>query len=92
MTNPVLKKLSRPGLTRVEIAELLEKHIGSCSNEWHCQEALDALRRIKEEGVKVPVLVAIRLTEDGSRSCVVMRRVIEQIRGLPDELANPSQD
>ena len=50
MVNSVLKKLGSTGLSATEIAALLEKHIGSASNEAHCNEALQAIARIKNNG------------------------------------------
>lgn len=48
MTNPIIKKLSSSNLTRQDVADLLEKHIGPSNNEEHCKAAFEALSRIKD--------------------------------------------
>ena len=47
--NPILKKLSDQALTDVEIAELLQRHIGDGRNPYHCEEAIFALKRLRDE-------------------------------------------
>ena len=90
MTNPVLKSLSRQGLSRSEIADLLEKHIGPGTNELHCKEAFDALNRIRDLQVGIPARVTGLLIGNGSNYCEMVRQCADQIRhALPD---SPSTD
>lgn len=44
MVNPVLKKL-RWAKSDKELAELIAKHIGSGTNQWHCKEAFTELKK-----------------------------------------------
>lgn len=80
MANPILRKLSKPGLSNNEIADLLEKHIGHGENEAHCRDACDALRRIKNEEVSVPARVIVALLNGLESECYKARAAIEHIR------------
>lgn len=49
--NPVLKKLARPDITAAEIAESIRKHIGESGSEYHCQEAVEAINKIRDRNL-----------------------------------------
>ena len=88
MANPVLKKLSKPGIPDSEIADLLEKHIGMGSNESHCRDAFEALRRIKNHDSVAVARVVSLLVSNGSNYCEMVRQAAEQFRCAS---ANPYQ-
>ena len=85
MTNPTLKKLSDPTLSRSEIADLLEKHIGVGDNEWHCQSAYDALMRIRDTDTRDLARIFAILTKDQDKYCDSIRQVIRILRGQEND-------
>ena len=80
MTNPVLKKLSKPCQPASALADLLQKHIGDGSNEHHCKEAFEALVRIKNRKLAIPAQVLGRLISNGSNYCELVRLAADLIR------------
>ena len=58
---PTLKALSRRSLRPVEIADLLQRHVGDGGNEWVCQQAFEELRRLKDQALLIVPAVTIRL-------------------------------
>lgn len=83
--NPVLRKLSKPGLSRLEAAELLEKHIGDGENTLHCTEAIGALHRIRDAKHNAVGRVLARLAiAANDPPCMAMREVIAYLRGVHD--------
>lgn len=82
--NPTLKKLSSPSLSRVDVADLIERHIGDGCSETHCQEALDALRRVRDERTRMTALVIVRIQRDDLDSCMLARHVINTLRSMDD--------
>lgn len=81
MANPILKKLSKPGISNSEIAKLLQKHIGTGLNEAHCKDAFEALNRIKLKPVANIARVVGMLAGNGSNYCEMVRQAVEQIQG-----------
>lgn len=86
MTPPTLKALSRHGLTSLEAAKLLQKHIGDGSSEWTCQQALAELRRLKNQSDLVIGKVTIRLFSSVTDlyPCEQVRIIIESICSLSE--------
>ena len=85
--NPTLKKLSSPNLSRFDIASLLERHIGEGSSQFHCEEAVAALRRIRHEETNVAVRIIARLLDTETDPCKTIRAVVANLRStLSDEL------
>lgn len=81
MVNSVLRKLSDPKRSELEIADLLAKHIGNGSSEWHCEEACKELRRIRNEKVRAVAELIWRVqTSNGFSACDVVRQVIAALR------------
>jgi len=68
--NPVLKKLRSGKLSSLEIAALLEKHIGDGTNKEHCRDACKNYAQFTE---------AI-LMSAGGNYCDVVRWVIDGLR------------
>ena len=73
MVNPVLKKIRRAKSDK-ELAEFLEKHIGSGTNQIHCKDAFIELQKCVPCGnLKREILVfeqaAKTLDEDQSNRC-----------------------
>lgn len=62
MVNSVLKKLSQPHISSDSIADALERHIGDGQNEYVCQQAFEALKRVKKQVKLVPAYVVIALS------------------------------
>ena|ERR1700690_1095245 len=81
IVNPILKKLSNSDLSRLEIAGLLEKHIGDGSNECHCQDACDALRRIHDQNINSEARVLVALLDGHWSPCEAIKWVIANLRG-----------
>jgi hypothetical protein len=78
--NPTLRKLSDARLTPIEIATLLEKHIGSGSDDFHCRQALDALERIPTDAPHVAARVLARLVETDASPCDTIKLIIARLR------------
>lgn len=79
--NPILRKLSKANLSRLEAADLLEKHIGSGGNALHCAEAIDALKRIRNAEQNSVARVLARMTmASGEEPCTGVREVIAYLR------------
>ena len=69
MTNPILRRLSRPGTTGRVAADLLAKHIGPGTNEAHCRQAVEALQRMKDRDTVLPARVVAALTASDKGHC-----------------------
>ena len=78
--NPILRKLSKPDLPALEIARLLEKHVGSGTNASQCEHAVAALSRIHDEGTNAVTRVLARLLESDNDPCSTITAVIELLR------------
>ena len=78
--NPTLRKLSKPGLPALEIARLLQKHVGGGTNPSHCEDAVAALRRIHDEGTNAVTRVLARLLESDRDPCSTIREVVELLQ------------
>ena len=85
--NPILKRLSQPGISSSTIADLLQKHIGAGSNEEHCRQALEALRKVKDQRTVAPARVLAMLLANGNNQCELVRNAIEQLRNAGSECA-----
>ena len=86
MTSPTLKALSRKSLTPVEIADLLQKHIGDGSSDFVCQQALDALRRLKDPSVLVVPNVTMLILFAGTElpQCEQVGLIIDLLQIMTD--------
>jgi hypothetical protein len=81
MTNPVLRKLRSGKVGAAEIANLLAKHIGDGSNESHCQSAVEALSRIRDDGTRnFTELIRILQQSNGFPACEIITQVITGLR------------
>lgn len=81
--NPILRKLSKHGLSYDEVANLLEKHIGSEASFIHCEEAIAALDRISnmETSAVAHVVARFSLVTDDN-PCIAVGQVIEHLRQI----------
>lgn len=80
MVNPILKKLSCPRLSAAEIATLLEKHIGSGSNETHCVQAIEAISRIKSCQIRGVAKAVNLLLMNNGPPCERIGAIISHLR------------
>jgi hypothetical protein len=79
--NPTLKGLAKSGLSKTEIANLIEKHIGPGTNEWHCEEALKELRRLRAEKSEIcQYASAFKLLDQNSTPCEIAFLLIKFLR------------
>lgn len=74
-----LKQLSDLRLSPLELAALLEEHIGDGSNEFHCELACKAFNRIRNPRVRDPILIMKRLLQNEKYSEIV-KAVIMALR------------
>ena len=80
MVNPVLKKLRSGVLSSADTAALLQKHVGPCSNQYHCGEALEAIESGRNQQARSALRV-IRLLLTGEKSsCELALALIMQLR------------
>ena len=77
--NPVLKKIASPRVSRYQIADLVEKHIGAGWSESQCQDACVALNTIRDQEIRISVLTLCFL--EGRTSCEQARSVVQWLRG-----------
>lgn len=80
MVYPVLKKLRSQRLSPGETASLLQKHIGSGSNEEHCAQALEAISRGRNPQVRGVLQGLNLLLTDDIQSCERVMALIGQLR------------
>lgn len=78
--NPILRKLRRKNLSPADVAQLLEKHIGDGSNEFHCRQACEALRTIRREDTRSYAQFIDNILNGVSTRCEVVKRVISALR------------
>ena len=83
--NPVLKKLSDPHLSRNQVADILEKHIGDGSNDYHCEQACNALRRIRDADTSAVVRTIAALLDRDGKHCETINVIIANLRSGSDE-------
>jgi hypothetical protein len=83
--NPTLKHLSKAANTPVELADLLERHIGAGTNELHCTQACEALRRIRHQRTRIVSLVIARMDGSSSAPCDAIRSVINYLRNAEQD-------
>ena len=83
--NPVLKKLSAPGQSAYQLADLLEKHIGIDSNEQSCSEACNALIRIRDTELNSIVTTTLGILPEDWSSCQKIKTVIALLRGFEQQ-------
>jgi hypothetical protein len=80
--NPVLKKILRPTIARHQIADLVEKHVGADSSAVRCEEALSALKRIRDDESRIVMLTLIELGDFGDSACHRVRNIVTWLRAL----------
>ncbi len=80
MVNPVLRKLSDRRLSPFEIASLVEKHIGDGSNEFHCEQAYNALTRIRQAKIRQVVRAHARIQKSFNNYSATIKSVIRILR------------
>ena len=78
--NRVHEALSGPPKSLADVADTLEAHIGDCSNPATCEEALDALRRMRGQFPTYYLRAALRELDSGAPACEAVRRVIRVLR------------
>ena len=78
--NPVLRKLSRRDIPRLEIARLLQQHVGDSFDPSHCESALSALTRIRDPTTNAATRVLARMLARQGDPGDTIRQIIEQLR------------
>jgi ribulose bisphosphate carboxylase small subunit len=79
MISPLHRKLiDRRSLS--DMADILEDHIGDGTDAKLCSEALTALRRFRDDSQNHYVRSALRVLDDSSPSCEIVRKVIDALR------------
>jgi hypothetical protein len=78
--NPVLEKLTGPPRSLADVADLLEGHIGDGSDGKRCEEAIDALRKIRSRHPTYYLRAALRELDGESTPCQAVRNVIRVLR------------
>ena len=78
--NPVFEKLSGPPRSLADVADILEQHIGDCSDPARCREAVDALHRMRRYNPTYYLRAAMRELDAGWSDCETVRRVIRVLR------------
>lgn len=73
-------KLSTPGLSPSEIADILERHLGSEAGDAQYAEACTALRRIRRHATNVYLRYALRPLEDEADVRAALRKVLATLR------------
>lgn len=64
----------------MEIAHLLEKHVGSGHSEYICEQALCAIRKIKSIAIRNVLLVRLKLAPANCTKCDLVRAFINMVR------------
>jgi len=64
MSSPIIRKIRRAKLSPLELALLIEKHVGTASNDVHCTQAIDALSRSNDHGISSTVQTICLVTKD----------------------------
>lgn len=77
---PIYRKLSGPRQSLADIADILEHHVGDGENPVLCHEALDALRRVRDDRQNHYVRAVLRAVDDTCAPCELVRKVIENLR------------
>jgi hypothetical protein len=78
--NRVLDQLSGPPRSLADVADLLESHIGDGSDNKRCEEAIDALRKIRGRHPTYYLRAALRELDSESPPCQAVRSVIRVLR------------
>ena len=78
--NPVLEKLSGPPKSLADVADTLESHIGDGSDAARCQQAVDALRRLRAHHPTYYLRAALRELDQDQPACEAVRRIIRVLR------------
>ena len=87
MSNPVLRKLSMPDLTRKRIANLLKQHVGPRTNEYHCGQAIEAIHRIRNFQTRIPIAVYAKLQSSRRTPCAIISDIIEMLQIVDNDEA-----
>jgi hypothetical protein len=77
---PILRKLSAPGLAPADIADILERHVGTAADERLCAEACDAVRRLRLDATNFYVRAAMKGLDPAGDPRVQIRKVIAALR------------
>lgn len=73
-------KLSAPRLSPIEIADILERHLGAAAGAAECAEACAVLRRMRRKAANVYLRYALRPLEDEADVRVALRKVLATLR------------
>ena len=84
--NSILKKIVSQQADPAEIANLLEKHLGTEDNEYWCDRAIVAIRNIRIIECRSACLRTIRLLGSDYPSCQTIRTLIVMLRSGNIEL------
>jgi hypothetical protein len=74
------RKLSAPRLSPLEIADILERHVGDAGDEALCAEACAVLRRMQRHASNVYLRFALRPLEQERDARLALRKVLATLR------------
>jgi len=77
--NSLLSRLSGR-VSLADMADILERHVGTDSDQCHCREAREALRRMRRHNANFYVRAALRSLDAEEEPCACVRRVIHALR------------
>jgi hypothetical protein len=78
--NPILDKLTGPPRSLADVADLLESHVGDGSDDRRCEEAIEALRKIRGWHPTYYLRAALRELDGEASPCQAVRNVIRVLR------------
>lgn len=74
------RKLSAPGLSPAEIADILEKHLGDGPDAARIDDACAVLRRLRRHADNVYLRYALRPLDDATDARVALRKILATLR------------
>lgn len=77
---PLSSQLSGPPRSVADMADILERHIGDGTDPDRCREAIDALRRAGSNNPSYSVRVTLRVLDEATPPCRLVRKVIDTLR------------
>jgi len=63
-----------------DMADILERHVSQCPAHCACEEARDALQRVRKHNANFYLRAALRELDRDERACTGIRKVIDSLR------------
>lgn len=76
----ILSRLTGRRLSLADMADILERYVGTGADEARCKEACDALRRVRQDTPNLYVRTALRTLDEQIGACVRIRKIIAALR------------